>query len=152
MTLFDGFYQLGFVARGLDAAMAALGRRFGVSRFRQRQTNETMRTAHCYAGDVMIEMIAVTAGGPALYLDHQPEREDAIRLHHHGFLVRDVARWEEVVAAIDGRGLPTPLRGSVMDGHLRYLYADTRNDIGIYSEYVCLTGPALAIYDDVPRN
>jgi len=152
MTLFDGFYQLGFVARNLDRAVEALGERYGVRIFRRKQASPTMRTAHAYAGDIMLEIIEVSDGGLALYRDHLPLRDEAVHLHHHGFRVADVARWAEVVAAVDGRGLATPLRGTVMDGHLRYLYADTRDEIGIYSEYVCLTGAALAIYDDVPHN
>lgn len=44
------------------------------------------------------------------------------------------------------------MRGAVMDGHLRFVYVDTLVDLGIYLEYVCLTGPALSLCDDVPAN
>jgi hypothetical protein len=152
MTLFDGFYQMGFVARDLDRAVAALGMRYGLSHFRQKRADATMRSAHAYVGHLMLEVIEVSEGGHALYRDHLPAGGDSVRLHHHGFLITDEVRWDALVKHVDSSGLATPLRGAVMHGHLRYLYADTRAELGIYSEYVFLTGPALHIYDDVPRN
>lgn len=152
MTVFEGFYQLGFVARDLELATAALGQRYGVKRFRTRRLNETMRSAHAYAGPVMIEVIEVEEQGPPLYREHLPARADAARLHHHGFRSPEEAPWPDLIAALEARGLATPLRGDAMEAHLRYLYADTRVELRIYSEFVCLTWPALEIYDDVPQN
>ena len=76
----------------------------------------------------------------------------AVRLHHLGYLAPDVETWGEIESIVEREGWDTPVRGAVMDGHLRYLYIDARADLGCYQEYVCLTGPALRIYDDVPAN
>lgn len=152
MTRFEGFYQLGFVARDLDRAMAMLSMRYGVTRFREKRADPQMETAHAYAGAMMLEIIAIPQDGLELYRGYIPDKAEAIRLHHHGFRVAEPDRWEEIAAAIEASGQATAMKGAVMDGHLRYLYADTRADLGIYSEYVCLTGPALGIYDDVPHN
>ncbi|TAL04717.1 MAG: hypothetical protein EPO08_00535 [Rhodospirillaceae bacterium] len=105
MKLFDGFYQLGFVARILDKAVCALGTRYGITRFRRKQLNETMCSAHVYAGDIMIEIVEVSKSGPSFYLGYLPAADDTIRLHHHGFRVPDEARWAAIVATIDERGL-----------------------------------------------
>jgi hypothetical protein len=109
-----------------------------------------MRTAHAYAGQSMIEIIAVGEEAPALYRDHLPG-DGIARLHHLGYRIADPAGWEALEQAISASGLAAPMKGAVMDGHLRYAYVDTRADLGIYTEYVCLTGPAERIYDDVPR-
>lgn len=144
-------FQLGFVARDLDVAMARLGERYGIARFRRRQTNAWMETAHAYAGSTMIELIAIGDDAPALYRDHIPADGGGARLHHLGHRI-DIADWEQLESALLESGLAVPMKGAVMDGHLRYAYVDTRADLGLYTEYVCLTGPAEAIYDDVPRN
>lgn len=145
------FYQFGYVTRDLDAATKLLGERYGVSRFRHRQANEWMTTAHAYAGPSMLEIIAVTAAAPRLYTDYLTD--DAVaRLHHLGHRIADEAEWEKFETALAASGLAAPMKGAVMDGHLRYAYVDTRADLGIYTEYVCLTGPASTMYDDIPHN
>jgi hypothetical protein len=151
MLPLGGLYQLGFVTRDLDAAMALLGDRYGIARFRRRRVNAWMETAHAYAGTTMIELIAVGDDAPPLYRDHV-SADDTARLHHLGHRIADVAGWEKLETALAESGLAVPMKGAAMDGHLRYAYVETRADLGIYTEYVWLTGPAEAIYDDVPRN
>jgi Glyoxalase/Bleomycin resistance protein/Dioxygenase superfamily len=151
-TMFDGFYQIGFIARDLERAVALLTERYGIGKFRRSRASEWMESAHAWVGDTMIEVIAVGTGAPRLYADHVPDEPGAVRLHHHGFRARDAEAWAEINCKIDARGLDTPLRGAVMEGQLNYLYVDTRAELGVYSEYVYLTGAAIGIYDDVPRN
>lgn len=150
-THFDGFYQLGFVARDRDAATAMLSERYGITDWR-RKSADWADTGHAYAGDIMIEVIAITALAPVLYHDYLPATRDAVLLHHHGFRVTDPARWAAINADADARGIATDVRGAAMNGDLNFLYVDTRADLGIYSEYVMLTGAAKGLYDDVPRN
>ncbi len=38
-TLFDGFYQMGFVARDLDRATKALAESHGITRFRRKRAS-----------------------------------------------------------------------------------------------------------------
>jgi hypothetical protein len=151
-TLFDGFYQMGFVVADIAAAMETLGRVHGVTRFRHRAGAAWMDAAHAWVGSTMIELIELREGAPAIYTAEPPPAAGAMRLHHHGYRVQDEAAWHAICARIDAAGLATPMRGAVMNGALNYLYADTRALTGIYSEFVFLTGEALAIYDDVPRN
>ena len=145
------FYQFGFVTRDLDAATARLGARYGIASFRRKQANPWMETAHAYVGPSMIEIIAVGTEAPSLYRDDLPD-DGIARLHHLGYRIADPAGWAALEEALAASGLATPMKGAVMDGHLRYAYVDTRADLGVYTEYVCLTGPAERIYDDVPRH
>ncbi|MCK9542587.1 MAG: VOC family protein [Novosphingobium sp.] len=149
--MFNGLYQMGFVTDDLDAAQERLGRRFGISRFRVQRNDQRMSTAHAFAGDMMVEIIQPGPEAPAVYHENVPGG-GAVRLHHLGYRVPDVENWEKLLAQVDAEGWATPIRGAVMDGHLRFVYVDTLADLGIYQEYVCLTGPALHLYDDVPAN
>lgn len=151
-TLFDGFYQMGFVARDLDRATKALAASHGITRFRRKATSATMESAHAWIGSIMIELIAVHPEGPDIYQSYVPDDPSAVRLHHHGFRVADAAAWDAVNRRVAQAGYATPMKGAVMNGQLNYLYVDTRSVIGIYSEFVYLTGDATAIYDDVPQN
>lgn len=147
---FAGFYQLGFIGRDLDRATARLAARYGIERFRRKRHTETLETAHAYAGEVMVEVICCTDERP-VYAGFRPEADEAVRLHHHGFRVADAAQWEEVQAAAAASGFPA-YPSSAFAGQLQLIYLDTRADLGIWSEYVYLTGEALHYYDDVPRN
>ena len=149
--LFNGLYQLGFITANLDAAQSHLARRFGINQFRVRHDGARGSTAHAYAGDMMIEVISPGPEASPVYLEALPSG-DGVRLHHMGHMVPDLEKWQEIEAIVAREGWDTPLRGAVMEGHLRYLYIDTRADLGYYQEYVCLTGPARHIYDDVPAN
>lgn len=151
-TLFDNFYQMGFVARDLDRATEALGRSHGIKRFRRKRASEWMDSAHAWIGQMMIELIAIRPGAPEIYVDYVPDAPAAIRLHHHGFRVADANAWEEINRRVTDAGFATPMKGAAMDGQLNYLYVDTRAATGIYSEYVWLTGAAATLYDDVPHN
>lgn len=149
--LFNGLYQMGFVTDDLDAAQERLGRRFGITRFRVKLDPQRMSTAHAYAGDMMVEIIKPGPEANAVYHANVPTG-GAVRLHHLGYRVPDVENWDRLIAHVDREGWATPVRGAVMDGHLRFVYVDTLADLGIYQEYVCLTGPAVHLYDDVPAN
>lgn len=151
-TLFDGFYQMGFVARDLDRATQALARSHGISRFRRKRTSDVMDSAHAWIGATMIELIAIRPGAPELYFPYLPDDPDAVRLHHYGFRVADSTAWDAVNHRVAAAGYATPLKGAAMDGQLNYLYVDTRAATGIYSEFVYLTGIATSLYDDVPYN
>jgi len=146
------FYQMSFIARDLDRATEALSRRFGITRFRRRQSAPWLETAHAWSADAMIEVMLIGEGAPALYAGYTPEDPAAIRLHHHGYRVADEAGWAAIERRVADAGLEAPMKGAAMNGDLRFLYVDTRRELGLYSEFVMLGGSAAGLYDDVPRN
>src|SRR5688500_9541927 len=109
--LFNGLYQMGFVTGDLDAAQERLGRRFGVARFRVKRDPARMSTAHAYAGDIMIEVIQPGPEASAVYRENVPTG-GAVRLHHLGYRVPDVASWDRLLAQIEREGWATPIRGA----------------------------------------
>lgn len=150
--LFSGFYQFGFVASDLDAATAYYAENYGIKNFRRKQVSEWMESAHCWAGDVMIELLQLKADADPIYDGYAPDNPEAVRLHHHGYRIADISSWNSVEKMIEKAGFGMPMRGAVMNGDLRYIYADTRAHLGVYSEFVYLTGSATKIYDDLPHN
>lgn len=147
-----GFYQFGFVTRDLDAAAETLRTRFGITRYRRKPSGPGMEAIHAWTGDTQIEVLQLGEGAPPMYLDYVPERPGELRLQHLGRRVDTLEQWDALRAAINAYGYATPLDAEIMDGHLRAIYVDTRDLLGIYSEYVFFSGPALGMYDDVPRN
>jgi hypothetical protein len=145
-------YQFGFVTRDLDAAIETLRSRFGIAKYRRKQTTPSMEAIHAWVGDKQFEVLKLSEGAPQMYFDFIPQAPGEIRLQHVGIRVETPEDWEHLRAAIKAGGYETPLDAEVMDGNLKAIYVDTRALIGIYSEYVFLSGPALNMYDDVPHN
>ena len=148
----SGFYQFGYVTRDLDAAVETLRNRFGITRYRRKRNAPWMEAIHAWTGDTQIEVLQLGEGAPPMYTDYIPAEAGALNLQHLGRRIDTAEQWDALMRAIEEGGYETPLNAEAMDGHLRAVYVDTRALLGIYSEYVLLTGPALNLYDDVPRN
>lgn len=146
------FYQFGYLTRDLDAAGETLRDRFGVTRTRRKSSAPWMETLHAWTGETMIEVIAIGPGAPRLYADFTLPPPGNLLLHHLGRRIMDDATWAGMERVVAAQGLETEMMMTVMDGQLRVAYVDTRAMLGIYTEYVMLTGAALHIYDDVPHN
>ncbi len=150
--LFTGFFQMGYVCRDMDRAVAYFAARHGVTKFRRRPPAGILESAHAWVGETMIELVRPLGGAPPLYDHCIPDNPDVVRLHHHGFRAPSAEAWEDVRRRVEQARYDTPLKGAVMVGELNFLYADTRADLGVFSEFIYLTGAAVHIYDDVPRN
>lgn len=152
--LFAGFFQLGYVTRDLDAAIAAYGRRYGDVAFLINEPMAiggapppTRRIALAYIDDTMIELIEPDPAQRTIYDDALPERSGVIRLHHLGYLIDD---HEAMLRRLRESGYDVPLHGSI-PGALDYSYADTRAELGHFSEFIRLDDGGRAFFGDVPR-
>lgn len=153
-SLFSGFFQFGYVTRNLDAACATFRRKFGPVEF---LTNDpapidgvappTRRIALTYIDDVMTEIIEPDPAQKTIYDDALPATEGPIHLHHFGYLIDD---HEAMLKRLAAMGYTVPLFGA-MPGGLDYSYADTRADLGIWSEFIRLDEGGRAFFEAVPR-
>lgn len=148
---FRNMYQMGFVVRDAERASAHIGKRFGIKKFRILRHSAEITTVHAYVGDMMIELIQASANGPSYFVNHIPDDPEAAVFHHHAYRVFDEAEWASISGAVDSSGLPS-FRNTAMNGDLRVIFVDCRRELGVYAEYVFLTGAARNYYDDVPRN
>lgn len=146
------FYQFGYLASDIEAAAVSLRERFGISKARRKRSAAWMETLHAWTGDTMVEVIVCSEGAPSLYTSCTLPSQGDLLLHHLGRRIMDAAAWASMERAVAAHGIATEMVGSVLDGQLRYAYVDTRAMLGLYTEYVMLTGAALGMYDDVPQN
>lgn len=151
---FSGFFQLGYVTRDLDAALAGWRERFGAIEFLVTEpavidgvAPPTRRIALAYIDAVMIEIIEPDPGQQTIYDDALAEDPGVIRLHHLGHLIDDHAAMLTRLATM---GYDVPLHGT-MPGILDYSYADTRADLGHFSEFIRLDEGGHAFFGAVPR-
>lgn len=155
LPLLGGFFQRGSVVRDIDAAMAHLGKAYGVTnwsimRNRPGSGRMTRHIALAWTGSSMIELIEPDDSVAHIYEGARPGPGQVARFHHLGFLLPDDIAFDAVDRRLEALGISVVVRGQV--GKLRYLYADARADLGHYLEYFSLGGERSAMFDAVPHN
>lgn len=152
--LFAGFFQLGYVTRDVDAAVAVYTQRYGKAEFLINEpmpidgvAPPTRRIALAYIDDTMIELIEPDPMQRTIYNDVLPDRFGAIRLHHLGYLIDD---HQAMLRRLRESGYDVPFHGSI-PGALDYSYADTRAELGHFSEFIRLDEGGRAFFGAVPR-
>lgn len=150
-TADDGtFFQLGYVTRDLDRAIDLFRDRYGLSRILRFGTPSGMDVAMAYRGDVMIELIQPVVGKEGVYIDAL-RADGGVRLHHLGYIVKDVAKWTEIVEQYQSDGIAVEHRDTGAGSLLAY--ADTREDLGYFNEYICITDErGHDLFARTPRN
>lgn len=154
-NFFHGFFQFGYVTRDVDAACAAFREKFGPVDFLvsapepiNGKAPPTRRIALAYIDDIMTEIIEPDPAQATIYDDHIPVDTGPIRLHHFGYLIDDHAA---MLGRLADMGYSVPMAGT-MPGALDYSYADTRADLGVWSEFIRLDDGGRAFFGAVPRN
>jgi len=157
-SVVDGaeFFQLGYVTGNLDAAMALWRSRYAVPGFFEFSPRDfpapegmavPMRVAIGYQGSVMIELIEPDPADAGLYKGAL-RSDGGTMLHHLGYLVDEgtFANYPKQIAEL---GIPMPY---VHDSdELKVLYADTREDGGLFTEIVGRSAAVLGMFANIPR-
>jgi hypothetical protein len=149
-SLFARFFQLGYVTRDLDAAIAEFPQRFGPAEFMiinaDRPNIETKRIALAWIGTTMVELIEPNLSVPSIYLDAVPAGSGDIRFHHTGHLVDDYPAAMQRLKA-EGYAIPMFLSyGTVLD----CCYADARARLGHYLECIRLGDEGRQWFSSIP--
>lgn len=153
MHLLGGFFQLGYVTKDVDEGCVALQDRFGAMEFLINSPppldgvlSPTRRIALAYIDDVMVEIIEPDPAQQSIYSELVPD-DSSLRLHHLGYYIDDYAATLRHLSAL---GYSTPLHGSFGKA-LDYIYADTRAELGHYSEFIRLGEEGRAFFESAPR-
>ena len=152
--LFTGFFQLGYVTQDVDAACAAFRTKFGPIEFLVNTPPPingvdapTRRIALSWIDDIMTEIIEPDPAQKTIYDDAVPAAQGAIHLHHFGYLVDD---HDATIRRLHGLGYAVPLHGEI-EGFIGYSYADTRADLGVFSEFIRPEQAGHDFFGSVPR-
>jgi hypothetical protein len=154
--IFNAF-QLAYVVSDITAAVAFGRKRFTIPNFQINlnvplETREGVAKCHfaiAFLGETQVELIQPAGGADAVYRDVLTG-DGHMRLHHVGVLIRNAADWAQQKADILAAGLDTPVAGDFA-GMMHYLYADTRAELGHYTEYMYQTEAGASLFDAVPR-
>ncbi|GAA3966024.1 VOC family protein [Gordonia caeni] len=104
-----------------------------------------------YVADVQFEIIEPVSGPTDLYTRHLPASgEYVLKFHHLCNRFDTVDEYEKALAADRERGVTIAVDGSFGESG-RFAYADTRDTLGVYQEYVVLDSD-MSFLDSLPRN
>lgn len=151
------FFQLGYVTGDLDRAIALYRERYGVPEFLRFDTRANaplgatgpfIEVALAYRGPVMIELIQPDREQPGIY-GEALRADGGVNLHHLGYLV-DEAQFSDLAERFRATGIAVPVEHR--NEGLALLYADTRGDNGLFSEYVRLGDRGRQLFATVPRS
>ena len=152
--------QTAYVTSDMDRACAMLGSRFGVSQFlriaRAEVTSDAgeemvLALAHAWVGDVWLEIIQPLDGAVSIYRDFLPDEGFAMRFHHIGIRVHDLAARDRIMAEISDAGLRITF--SITRGPpSEVFYVDTVAELGHYTEYLYFPDLAQSTMVRMPHN
>ena len=156
------FFQIAYVTTYVEQAARAIGALYGIERFQINhnvaiETSAGVAQAHfalAFIGSQQIEIIQPAGGTDGPYRDPLPNSGFAMRMHHVGHLVTQAADWAQIDAAVRASGYATPVGGVFKHegvALMHYLYADTRQVLGHYLEFMYQTDEGHDMFAQVPR-
>jgi catechol 2,3-dioxygenase-like lactoylglutathione lyase family enzyme len=155
--MFRDHFQLAYVVRDLDAGMARFRDRFGVAKWsvldvqaRSGPQSPLRSIATAYVNDVMIELMEAMPDRNSIY-DTWLAPEQALRLHHLGFLVPTKDEWDDTCETLKANGIDIAYQGGG-PGFMSFLYADTVAELGHYYEMIHLEEGGQKMFAGIPRN
>lgn len=136
-------YQNAYVTRNVDKAVAEFRERAEVRTVLETEVavevwtpqgtgTGVQKLAFVWVEDLNYELIEPKSGDVlAIYRDALPEG-DGLKFHHVCHVVDD---WDALMAKVERQPYPVVLKGGTA-GLLQFLYLDTREWLGHYTEYV----------------
>ena len=156
-------YQLGYVTRDIDRAVAHYQDKLGIREFVRRETDGLVdyrggrapfriHVALANLGDKQVELIQPIEGVSDFYTDGLDLDAAVAVLHHFGILVDGPeAEWDAMKAVVRQAGYEIVLEDApAPDGQMHFAYADTRADYGHYMEFLWRGPQAQAWHDSMP--
>lgn len=147
-------FQVAYVTNDLDRATGVFNERFGISQYSyiDGETPEggTIRVAFAWVGGTMYEIIDCKEPVPGFYTARLPAGDFAIRMHHLGYLLHDLASWDAVEREIAERGTPVAFR-TRNPGFIDAVYIDAP-ELGHYLEYIYPQAGGVQFFEAIPVN
>ena len=160
ISYYGDIFQIGYVARDLEKAMAFLDKKMGAREFSVREHELTlladgeerpltMRVAMANIGNRQIEIIQPVSGATGIYTNGVDYDRSVITFHHLGILIPGpLDAWTKMEEEVRAAGEEFALYFSIdaeNDFRLRFAYVDTRADCGHFTEYLWWSPTAQAV-------
>lgn len=147
-------FQMAYATNDIDRACDIFKDRYGIKAFRRLEgrlpAGGDIRVELAWVGTIMYELITASGPGSDLYVGRLPGDGFAIRHHHLGFLIHDVAEWNALMREIERGKWIMPSRSS-NPGFMQSCFVDAP-ELGHYFEYLFPEPAGLAFFEDVPGN
>lgn len=148
---YGDLFQMSYITRDLDAAMAHCKQELGIAEFATSDSEVEVlsfgkmrplkiRAAFANIGRHQFELIEPVSGAVEIYTDEVDLSKHIINYHHIAIAVRGgIDKWMELLAEVRASGdefaflfpaEPTP------DDKVCFCYVDTRKRLGHYTEYL----------------
>lgn len=136
------FFQIGYVARSLTAAVAAFHDRTGAklmditTDLRDHEGNEVLikGLAHMQLSHAEVELIEPRQGWSSVYDGYLPVSDVDVSFHHMGFMMNSRSAWEKAINEAQYADLALPFEGRFPS--VCFAYIDTRQAMGHFTELV----------------
>jgi hypothetical protein len=147
-------FQMAYATNDSERACAVFADRFGVKEFRRLEgvlpAGGHIHVELAWAGNTMFEVLQATGPGSEFFNTVLPKNDFAIRHHHLGLFVQDLAGWEALHAEIRAGGWPVHSNSNNI-GFLRASIIEVP-ELGHYLEYILPEPAGVAFFENVPRN
>lgn len=146
-VLGNAFHQIAYVTNDFDRALGIFREQHGITRFLELRDLRYPVTvdgqeAHCHvalarSGGLEIEIITPLGGAVDLYREPIAGSGFRLRFHHVAQRLPDEATLRAVRATLTAQGYDFPIDGQ--SNGMTYFYADMRETLGHYVEYIYAT-------------
>jgi hypothetical protein len=151
------FFHAGYVVLNLEKAMAGMRQTFGVADWKVLPLPEgtpASAIGFAYVQDRMIELVELDLRQElmAIHRGFVPESDGEARLNHLAYMLDSEDELLSLVAHNEAAGLATAWLEPFGDIFSWYYYADTKAQLGHFTEFVCLGPAGRDFLAAVPRN
>jgi catechol 2,3-dioxygenase-like lactoylglutathione lyase family enzyme len=147
-------FQIAYATNDIERACDIFRQRFGIREFRrlegQLPAGGKIHIELAWAGGAMYELLQTSGPGSSFFNAVLPAGGFAIRHHHLGYIVEDIAGWEALQDEIRQAGW-TIHSNSNNQGFLRACIVEVP-ELHHYMEFFLLEPAGIAFFDGVPRN
>jgi hypothetical protein len=126
--LHSDHFQIGYVTNDLDRAVEVFKTRFGVTKFRENDSDlpggTKISTRTVWIGSTMYEIVCASGAGMEAFSRYaQPGGPFVLKFHHFGYMIPDDATWEAMEREV-ARGGWTMFRANDTPGYVRACFVD----------------------------
>lgn len=147
-------FQMAYVTNDADAACELLGRQLGIAAFARLEGPNPegghVRAEFAWVGNLMFEVIEASGPGNAIFTQRLPQRDGFVLHHHHlGYLIKDQAEWEALLANTAAHGWAIPHHG--INPLVEVCFVEVPG-LPHLLEYLFATEVGMQFFNSVPRS